>query len=182
MAEREGATPPDLLTSEGRQALRDRPGVADILAAKRGLTIAVAAVTGGGLVAAPLLLVGTSVGWSLVAGAAVAAIIAAFFVIASVVLGRPVVPELFFGQNEPAQLDDERWETASDAAREARRRNLGGGSHGGYWIEVEAEPGKWGVEWRGQRAPRDADGGGGGGWDWFGGGGDGGGGGGNGGG
>jgi hypothetical protein len=164
----------ELLTDEGRRALGDRPGVADVLESNRWLATAVTGVIGGGLTAAGLLLGGVSIGWSLTAGAVLAVVVVCLFALASVVLRRPVIPALWAGENEPGQLlEGETWTSEHEAAREARRRNLSGG-RGGYWIEVEIEPGTWAIERRGDRVtPEYGEGGGGG---WFGDGGSGGGG------
>ena len=127
-----------------------------------------AAITGCGL-----LLAGVSVGWSVVAGAAV--LVTGILAIASVIAGRPVVADLFIGDHDPAVLEAERWDEEVKAANAARRRNLE--SRGGsYWIEVEVEPGVWGIERRRYRAGRSEGDSGNGGDGWYGGGGGGGGG------
>jgi len=176
MGGREGSKPPKLLTKEGAQALRHRPGVADLLEANRWLATLVAALIPGGITAAGLLLGGVSIAWSLVGGGAVALVVFALVAVASIILGRPIVPELFVGQNEPGELlEGVRWDTEAEAARAARQRNLSEGATGGYWIEVELEPGVWAIERRGYRSRgegSDARGD----WGWFGDGGGGGGG------
>ena len=163
--------------------MRERPSVADLLEANRWLSTLVAGLIPGCITGASLALGGVSIMSSLIGAALVTLIVVAFFALASIALGRPVVPELFAGENEPGELlEDVRWESEAAAGREARRRNLRETSGGGYWIEVEVEPGVWGIERRGHRRHhRDGDWATGD-WGWFGGDGGGGGGGGDGGG
>lgn len=177
MSRDERQTSLDLLTPEGEKALRDRAGVADLLEEHRWLTTFIAGLIPGGFTAAGLALAGVSLAWSLIAGGAVTTVVVLFFVVASIVLGRPVIPELVRGENEPEDvelLEGVRWESEAEAAREARRRNLAG-SGDGYWIEVEVEPGVWAIERRAHRFSRGGAGSDGGSWgDAAGGGGDGG--------
>jgi hypothetical protein len=159
----------ELLTREGRQALRDRPGVTDILTTHHWLAVGAVAIIGGSAIAAGLLIAGVSIAWSLTGAGAIAVVIASCLAVATFIAGRPVLPELFVGENEPGELDDQRWEKEAEAGREARRRNLRGQARGGYWIEVEVEPGTWGIEWRRHGGSRSTGDQGGRDWGWFGG-------------
>jgi len=169
--------PLDLLTPEGAQALRERPGVADLLENNRWLSTLVAALIPGCLTGAGLAFGGESAAWAFIGAAAVTFVVAVLIVGLSIVLGRPIVPELFVGENEPGELlEGLRWDTEAKAARAARNRNLDARSGGGYWIEVEVEPGVWGIEQRGLRRHHGTGDWAGGDWGWFGDGGGGGGG------
>ena len=94
---------------------------------------------------AAMLASGSSAGWSLVGGLAATAAIATCFAIASLILHRPVLPEIFVRFNDPPELlEPDRWGTREEPEREARQRNLRERVY--YWREVEVSAGSWGIE------------------------------------
>ena len=147
-----------LITKQGRAAVRGRPGVADLLERHRWLATGAASGALGVTVMAALVFAGVSAGTALLIGGLVSAVCFLFFVVASWILGVPVVPELLEGENEPGEIEDELlFETEAQAGAEATRRNMQEGSTGAYWIEVELETGEWTVELRGRRRDRRGD-------------------------
>ena len=149
-----------LITGDARVRLRSRLGVGDWVEQHPRITTGFASLLAGGGTYVSFQLGGLATRDALVVGAAVAATVFLFFVVASWLRGAPVVPAVFEGANEPAELDEEvRFPTESEAGREATRRNLREGSTGAYWIETELPSGEWTVALRGRRrTPRAADG------------------------
>jgi hypothetical protein len=147
----------DLLTREGRERLKRREGVADMLERHRWGATLVAAMLVGAPTALAVDLAGFSTLAGILIGLAVALTVVAFYAIASLLTRTTVVPELARGENEPGELAEElRFDTCAEAEREATRRNRVEGSTGAFWIEVEHPEGGWGVELRGRRRGRPA--------------------------
>ena len=144
-----------LLSEEGREALRNRPGVADWAERHRVLVTAIEAATLGGLSGLGAAFAGLPAGTALLLGGAVALAIFAFYIVMSAVLGRPVMP-LLIGANEPEsqEIDDEvRLQTEAEADRESTQRNMREGTSGYWRIQRQLSSGEWTVERRGRRRP-----------------------------
>jgi hypothetical protein len=144
-----------LLSEKGREALRNRLGVADFAERHRVLVTAVEAATLGGLAAVGVAFAGLPAGTALLVGGAVALAILTFYLVLSALLRRPVMPFLV-GENDPESREvDEgvRFETEAEADRESTRRNMREGTSGYWWIQKQLPSGEWTVERRGRRRP-----------------------------
>ena len=78
-----------LITDEATVGLREREGVADVLARHRSLTVFVAAITLGGINYVGAKMAGASTEDSAAIAAAVAVLVFTLFLVASRLAGRP---------------------------------------------------------------------------------------------
>lgn len=134
-----------LLTREGALAVRR----ARVLGGDRWLRTVLGSLMTGCVAGLALALTEHSADWALAGGAVVAISVFAFYVVASAVLGRPVVPEIASDDHDRSPMrSSSRWDTEAEAAEAARMWNLRDGYTGRYWIEVEIQPRVWAIESR----------------------------------